>query len=62
MNIVVNVLRLISSGNGVGADDSLPIIIFVVIKAQPRKFYSNLNYISKFMHSHKMIGERGYVF
>ena len=35
MNIIVNVLSLVSSGSGVGADDSLPIIIYVVIKAQP---------------------------
>lgn len=62
MSIIVNVLTLVSSGGGVGTDDSLPIIIYVVLKAKPERLYSNLNYISKFRHHTKMIGLKGFVF
>lgn len=62
MSIIVNVLTLVSAGAGVSTDDSLPIIIYVVIKAKPTRLYSNLNYISKFRHSSKMIGLKGFVF
>jgi GTPase-activator protein for Ras-like GTPase/Vacuolar sorting protein 9 (VPS9) domain len=62
MSIIVNVLTLMSSGGGVGTDDSLPIIIYIVLKAQPKKLYSNLNYIYKFRHQSKMIGLNGFVF
>ena len=62
MSIIVNVLTLVSAGAGISTDDSLPIIIYVVIKAKPTRLYSNLNYISKFRHSSKMIGLKGFVF
>jgi hypothetical protein len=62
MSIIVNVLSLMSSGGGVGTDDSLPLIIYIVLKAQPKRMYSNLNYISKFRHQSKMIGLNGFVF
>ena len=63
MSIIVNVLSLMSSGSGgVGTDDSLPIIIYVVLKAKLQRMYSNLNYISKFRHQSKMIGLKGFVF
>lgn len=63
MSIIVNVLSLMSSGGGgVGTDDSLPIVIYVVLKAKPTRLYSNLNYISKFRHQSKMIGLKGFVF
>ena len=62
MSIIVNVLSLMSSGGGIGTDDSLPIIIYIVLKAKPERLYSNLNYISKFRHQSKMIGLKGFVF
>ena len=62
MSIIVNVLSLMSSGGGVGTDDSLPLIIYIVLKAQPQRMYSNLNYICKFRHQDKMIGLNGFVF
>lgn len=61
MNIIVNVLALVS-GSGVGTDDTLPIIIYVVIKSKPTRLFSNLNYILKFRHPDKMIGRYGFVF
>ena len=63
MSIIVNVLSLMSTGSGgVGTDDSLPIIIYIVLKAKLKRLYSNLNYISKFRHQSKMIGLKGFVF
>lgn len=63
MSIIVNVLSLMStSGSGVGTDDSLPLIIYIIIKAQPKRLHSNLNYISKFRQQTKMIGMKGFVF
>ena len=63
MSIIVNVLSLMSSsGGGVGTDDSLPLIIYIVLKAQPVRLYSNLNFICKFRHQSKMIGLNGFVF
>lgn len=63
MSIIVNVLSLMSNtGSGVGTDDSLPLIIYIVLKAKPKRFYSNLNYILKYRHQSKMIGLKGFVF
>jgi len=63
MSIIVNVLSLMSStGAGVGTDDSLPLIIYIVLKAQPKRFFSNLNYVLKYRHQSKMIGLKGFVF
>jgi hypothetical protein len=61
ITIIVNVLDLCStSGSAVGSDDSLPIIIYVVIKARPRRLISNLNYIVKFRHHNKMLAQGGF--
>jgi hypothetical protein len=63
MSIIVNVLSLMSdSGSGVGTDDSLPLIIYIIIRAQPKRLHSNLTYIYKFRHQSKMIGMKGFVF
>lgn len=63
MSIIVNVLSLMSSsGAGVGTDDSLPLIIYIVLKAKPKRFFSNLNYVLKYRHQSKMIGLKGFVF
>jgi len=62
MKIIENVLSLVSSKSGLGADETLPIIIYVTIKSQPSRLYSNLNFISKFTHPNKMIGLKGFAF
>ena len=63
ITIIVNVLELCgNTGSGVSADDSLPIIIYVVIKAQPIRMHSNLNYISRFRDQEKMMSKSGFCF
>lgn len=60
---IVNVLELCGPvGTAVSADDSLPIIIYVVIKAQPERMHSNLNYISRFRDQEKMMSKSGFCF
>lgn len=63
ITIIVNVLELCSSSDaGISSDDSLPIIIYIVIKAQPKWMYSNLNYINKFRDQSKMLAQSGFCF
>ena len=63
ITIIVNVLELCSnSDSGISSDDSLPIIIYIVIKAQPKWMYSNLNYINKFRDQSKMLAQSGFCF
>ncbi|KAG5357612.1 Vacuolar protein sorting-associated protein 9a [Yarrowia sp. C11] len=42
------------------ADGFLPLLIYVVIKAQPQHLTSNLNYIQRFRSSERLSGEPGY--
>lgn len=46
--IVNHVLRLTSTGESVGADVVLPILIVVLIKAKPRRLHSSLRLIKQF--------------
>ena len=34
-----------------GVDDTLPLLLFVIIKAQPKRFSSNMNYIELYYHN-----------
>ena len=61
ITIIVNVLEL-CSGGGISADDSLPIIIYLLIRAQSQRMHSNFNYIAKFRHPRKMLGQNGFCF
>jgi hypothetical protein len=44
----------------VSADDSLPVIIYLLVKAQPLRIHSNINFISKFRHQRKLLADRGF--
>ncbi len=49
-----------SEKKSASADDFLPILIFVVLRANPENLISNVEYISRFRGSGKMDGEPGY--
>ena len=46
---IINVLTLTNDkGDAAGADESLPISIYVLLKAAPKRLYSNIEYFSSF--------------
>lgn len=45
-----------------GADDFLPVLIYVVIHANPPQLASNLEYIQRFRMGSRMVSESAYFF
>ncbi|RKP22040.1 hypothetical protein ROZALSC1DRAFT_26586 [Rozella allomycis CSF55] len=43
-----------------GADDFMPMLIYIVIKGNPPKIVSNINFISRFRHPSRLIEENAY--
>jgi hypothetical protein len=56
--VIFGLLRQTNSEES--ADGFLPILIFVVIKAQPKDLISNVNYIQRFRNQENLNGEAGY--
>lgn len=55
-NIISDILNLTSvKEEAQGADAIIPCFIYVLLKAQPKKLISNLNYISTFSDKNKMM-------
>jgi hypothetical protein len=61
--IIYSILNKASSeGHAAGADEFLPLLIYVVLKSNPPQMHSNIQYILRFRNPSKMITEAGYYF
>eukprot|EP00667_Euglena_gracilis_P005284 EG_transcript_5322 len=60
--IIYNILSMVSPDKVHGADDFLPCLILLVVKANPPHLHSNLKYISDYRSQHHMASEAGYYF
>ncbi|XP_078164519.1 vacuolar protein sorting-associated protein 9A-like [Carex rostrata] len=60
-NLLVND-SLASGQNSPGADEFLPVLIYVTIKANPPQLHSNLQYIQRFRRRTRLVSESAYFF
>ncbi|KAM0950932.1 putative VPS9 domain, RABX5, catalytic core helical domain-containing protein [Dioscorea sansibarensis] len=60
-NLLINA-SIASKDNPPGADDFLPVLIYVTIKANPPQLYSNLLYIERYRRRSRLVSESAYFF
>eukprot|EP00033_Pygsuia_biforma_P002626 GCRY01002906.1.p1 GENE.GCRY01002906.1~~GCRY01002906.1.p1 ORF type:complete len:851 (-),score=173.96 GCRY01002906.1:43-2595(-) len=63
INSSIHLFGLLSSlykGEQVGADEFLPVLIYTIIRTNPPKLFSNLEYITRFRHPAFLCSETGY--
>ncbi|KAF3332482.1 Vacuolar protein sorting-associated protein 9A [Carex littledalei] len=59
-NLLVN--ASLAGQNSPGADEFLPVLIYVTIKANPPQLHSNLQYIQRFRRRTRLVSESAYFF
>ncbi|XP_078435656.1 vacuolar protein sorting-associated protein 9A-like [Wolffia australiana] len=60
-NLLINA-SIASSDNPPGADEFLPVLIYVTIKANPPQLHSNLMYIQRYRRQSRLVSESAYFF
>ena len=61
-NTINNTIKFCSGENSnAGADDLSPIFQYIIIQAQPERFFSNIYYIKCFLNPDKLKGMKGYL-
>ena len=61
-NIINNLIKFSSGKNEeAGQDELTPIFQYIIIKAQPPRIYSNINYIKCFLEDEDLTGELGFL-
>ncbi|EPS71524.1 hypothetical protein M569_03234, partial [Genlisea aurea] len=60
-NLLLNA-SMSSNGDHPGADEFLPVLIYVTIKANPPQLHSNLVYIQRFRRQTRLVSEAAYFF
>ncbi|KAG0501868.1 hypothetical protein HPP92_001940 [Vanilla planifolia] len=60
-NLLLNV-SIASNENPPGADEFLPVLIYVTIKANPPQLHSNLAYIQRYRRQTRLVSESAYFF
>lgn len=60
-NLLLNA-SISSNDNPPGADEFLPVLIFVTIKANPPQLHSNLLYIQRYRRQSRLVSEAAYFF
>ncbi|PIN15853.1 hypothetical protein CDL12_11500 [Handroanthus impetiginosus] len=60
-NVLLNA-SISSNEDHPGADEFLPVLIYVTIKANPPQLHSNLSYIQRFRRQTRLVGEAAYFF
>ncbi|WWD19140.1 hypothetical protein CI109_103598 [Kwoniella shandongensis] len=58
--VIFGLIRNAYGTESTGADNFVPILIFVVLRANPDNMLSNIEYISRFRSASKLQGETGY--
>lgn len=60
-NLLLNA-SIAAKENPPGADEFLPVLIYVTIKANPPQLHSNLLYIQRYRHQSRLVSEAAYFF
>ncbi|TQE08871.1 hypothetical protein C1H46_005485 [Malus baccata] len=60
-NLLMNA-SVASNENPPGADEFLPVLIYVTLKANPPQLHSNLLYIQRYRRQSRLVGEASYFF